>query len=190
MKINFLKQIPMLLIYSRLLMAIYYILAVIYKPFRHDYLICLVLVYAILSDIFDGIIARKLKCDTNELRQMDSRVDLIFWLSLLYLLVVVRFDFMRTHVVEFAVLVFSELFVQLYGYLKFKSPLALHTYSAKAWAVLLTITVLQLILVKQATLLFYITFLWGLLTQLEVCYIIYKLRTYTVDVKSVFKLGK
>src|SRR5579883_1741307 len=38
---------------------------------------------AILSDIFDGILARHLKVATPSLRRFDSQTDLLFWLCVL-----------------------------------------------------------------------------------------------------------
>ena len=35
------------------------------------------------SDILDGVIARKLRCDTDLLRRLDSQTDAFFWLSML-----------------------------------------------------------------------------------------------------------
>ncbi len=36
----------------------------------------------LLTDIFDGIIARKVGVSSEKLRRLDSQVDLVFWLSL------------------------------------------------------------------------------------------------------------
>src|SRR5436190_1506933 len=36
----------------------------------------------LLTDIFDGIIARKQKISTESLRRIDSQVDLVFWLAI------------------------------------------------------------------------------------------------------------
>lgn len=43
----------------------------------------LILMYlGLLSDIFDGIIARKQNISSPKLRRMDSQTDMLFWLSL------------------------------------------------------------------------------------------------------------
>ncbi len=188
MKTNFLKQLPYLLTYSRLLVAIYYILVAFCKPLQDPFMISALLLYAILSDIFDGVIARKLKIDSVHLRQLDSKTDTIFWLSLLYVLFVMHTSFILNHAFEFFILIVSEIAVQAFGYLKFNRSLALHTYAAKAWAVLLTLTVLQLLLGQQAEIIFYIAFVWGLIAQLEITLIILKMKAHKVDVSSIFKL--
>ncbi len=184
------KRIPYFLIYSRLVMAVYLILTAFSKPLQDPILISIVLVTGILTDIFDGIIARKLKSDTVHLRQLDSKVDTAFWISFLYLLLCIHPKFMRDHAVQLFILLASEIVIQLLGYFKFNRALALHTYSAKTWAVLLTFTVLRLLLVGNAETLFYMMFIWGLISQTEVLIIVFKLKVFTVDVRSVFSLFK
>jgi CDP-diacylglycerol--glycerol-3-phosphate 3-phosphatidyltransferase len=153
-------------------------------------LIGLILITAILSDIFDGIIARRLNVATPELRQLDSKVDTIFWFSLLYLLIVMKTEFMRTHALPLFILLGLEVSVQLFGFFKFNTSIALHTYAAKAWAILLTITVLVLLWGNNADIIFGIMFGWGLIAQTEAFLILLKLKTARVDVKSILSLNK
>ena len=183
-----LKQIPYPLIYCRLVITAFYVLAAICKPLQNPVAISALLIVGILTDIFDGVAARKFKCDTVHLRQLDSKVDTAFWLALLYVLLALRNDFMRNHAVEIFILLASEVVIQLFAYFKFNSSLALHTYAAKGWALLLTFTVLQLLLGTNAVVLFYIMFAWGLIAQAEVFYIVFKMKVFKVDVKSLFKI--
>jgi phosphatidylglycerophosphate synthase len=184
--INF-KKIPYALIYSRLAMTAYLVLTSICKPLQNPVVISIILIAAILTDIFDGVAARKFKCDSVHLRQLDSKVDTVFWLALMYVLLVIRTDFMHNHAVELFILLASEVLIQLIGYFKFNSSLALHTYGAKIWALLITFTVLQLLLGFNADALFYIMFVWGIIAQTEVILIIFKMKIFKVDVKWLFK---
>ena len=190
MKTSFLKHIPYFLTYSRLVIAAYYIIMCLYSSLQNPVTISVLLIYAILSDIFDGIIARRLKMDTVYLRQLDSKIDTVFWIALLFLLVVLKKSFMLAHITGLLILLASEICVQIFGYLKFKRLLALHTYTAKAWALLLMLLVLELLLGQHAEVIFFIAFVWGLLSQLEVTLIIFKLKTYKVDISSIFKMQK
>ena len=182
------KQLPYALIYLRLLIGVYFILASITGPLQNPLTISVLLTGGIFTDIFDGIIARKLKCDTVHLRQLDSKVDTVFWFSLLYVLLVMRNRFIIDHAIELFILLALEIGVQLFGYFKFNSSLALHTYAAKGWAVLLTLTVLQLLLGSETEILFYCMFIWGLITQTEVLIIVFKMKTFKIDIRSVFHL--
>ena len=40
------------------------------------------IILGLLSDIFDGIIARQMGISTVKMRRMDSQTDLVFWLSI------------------------------------------------------------------------------------------------------------
>ncbi|MBA2611881.1 MAG: CDP-alcohol phosphatidyltransferase family protein [Bacteroidetes bacterium] len=188
MKTTFLKQTPHILIYSRLLIAVYFILVAIFKGLQDPITVSICIIFAVLSDVFDGIIARRMKVDSVHLRQLDSKVDTLFWLALLYVLLVMENSFIRSHAKEFFILLALEITLQIFGYIKFNSAMALHTYAAKAWAVLLTLSVLQILSGKNAEIIFYTMFFWGLIAQLEVALIIFKMKTFKVDVSSVFKL--
>jgi phosphatidylglycerophosphate synthase len=74
------KQLPFLLIYFRLLLAPV-ILWMAYAGNEYNVWIVVACYFAIISDVFDGIIARYYKVSSAKLRLWDSNVDLIFWLS-------------------------------------------------------------------------------------------------------------
>lgn len=184
------KSVPYILTYSRLVMAVFYIIVSICKPLQSNALVVEVLIAAILTDIFDGIIARRLKMSTVHLRQLDSKVDTVFWLSLMYVLIIMQSAFVKAHAIGIFILLASEIIIQVVGYFRFNSSLALHTYAAKAWAILLTITVCEVFIGSHANFWFNITFVWGLIVQLEVVIIIFKLKTFKADVSTVFALLK
>ena len=75
-------NLPQKLIVLRLLLAPI-ILFLAWKFKTDATLVILILMYiGLLSDIFDGIIARKQNCSTEKLRRLDSQVDMIFWVSI------------------------------------------------------------------------------------------------------------
>ena len=77
------KQIPNILLYSRLLIAIIIFILVVLQ-FSHLNILVLVLMYiGILTDIFDGIIARKLNVSSKNFRVLDTIFDVIFLFSIL-----------------------------------------------------------------------------------------------------------
>jgi phosphatidylglycerophosphate synthase len=73
---------------SRLVVAYFNYSIFICKRFSNNYcsssLIVALSIYAILSDVFDGIIARHLKISTIEMRQLDTKIDTVFWFSCLF----------------------------------------------------------------------------------------------------------
>ena len=99
---------------------------------------------AVLSDIFDGIIARRLKVSTVQLRQADSLADVC-----LYLCIAISIWFVYPAVIiAFRVPLIVALIVQLSLYavslIKFGKSPSFHTYTAKAWGISLLIAIVAL----------------------------------------------
>lgn len=77
------NKIPQILIYSRLIIGPIIILISILEIQNYKYITVLLLTIGLLTDIFDGIIARRLNISTQILRRLDSTVDQIFFYLLL-----------------------------------------------------------------------------------------------------------
>ena len=108
------------------------------KAFTLGYLV------AFLSDIFDGIIARKLEVSTVKLRQADSWADIILYLCvavslwLIYPTVLIAFQIPLLIAIAFQLTLFV---ISLVKFGKFPS---FHTYTAKLWGISLFVAVVGL----------------------------------------------
>lgn len=182
-------KLPKQLIYLRIAISIALIL-ISFLKYQNQYLLIIIISVAFLSDVFDGMIARKHNCSNERLRQMDSRADSFFWLSLCVLLIKFYPEFISQNKLKLFILVCSEIAIQVFGYFKHGKSLALHTYSAKFWALLLFISVLCIIANNQAQLVFNLAFYWGLVSQTEVLLILLRQKKFIVDVKSLFSIQK
>ena len=113
MKTKILNNIPHALLYSRLIVAV----LIIILSFSNvsSIIIVSLSIYAILSDVFDGIIARHLKISTVEMRILDTKIDTVFWFSCLFYICINHSYFLKTHLLQISILVFSELFIIVYG---------------------------------------------------------------------------
>jgi phosphatidylglycerophosphate synthase len=80
---TFMKQhIPISLIIFRLLLAPI-IFGLVYYYQEDSKLIVLILMYlGLISDIMDGIFARRFNVSSAGLRRFDSQTDMLFWLSI------------------------------------------------------------------------------------------------------------
>ncbi len=80
----------------------------------------LVLMYlGLLSDIFDGIIARNQNIATAKLRRLDSQTDMIFWLSIGFAVWFLHPETIRTHHFAVAAILGMELTVYVISFLRF-----------------------------------------------------------------------
>jgi CDP-diacylglycerol--glycerol-3-phosphate 3-phosphatidyltransferase len=86
---------------------------------------------ATLSDILDGIIARRLGVATVTLRRADSIVDLIFWLSVLVGLYLQNPPLIWHARVIIAAILAAEATLQAVSWARFRRMVATHSYSAK-----------------------------------------------------------
>jgi CDP-diacylglycerol--glycerol-3-phosphate 3-phosphatidyltransferase len=101
-------------------------------------------IVAVLSDIFDGIIARRLGVSTVELRQADSWADISLYLCiaistwLVHPTVILAFQIPLLTAISFQLTLFAT------SLIKFGKFPSFHTYTAKAWGVTLVIAVVGL----------------------------------------------
>lgn len=75
------SKIPIILIFSRLIIGFVIISLTLIKVEFYQTIAVVLLSLGLLTDIFDGIIARHLNISTQKLRRLDSTVDQIFFIS-------------------------------------------------------------------------------------------------------------
>ncbi|KHD90222.1 CDP-alcohol phosphatidyltransferase [candidate division TM6 bacterium Zodletone_IIa] len=181
------RHLPKILIYSRLVIGI----LILTFSFLHidNYKIIAVVLFAVglLTDIFDGIIARNLKISTQHLRRLDSTIDQVFFVMVAIATFIECQQFFIDNKVKLIVLFSIEGLTYLICFLKFKKEIATHTISSKIWTLILFATLIQIITTCNSTILFEICFYVGLVTRLEILGIIFLLRKWTNDVPSIYQ---
>jgi len=187
----YLTKIPYALLYSRLVVAVLIIVfSFVQTP---PSLIVALVVYAIISDIFDGIIARALHVSSPEMRREDTKIDTVFWFSCLFFICMKHSGFLKTQVLQVGILVFTEFFIIAIGYIKFHERISYHTFLSKLWALILLWFFIEMTLNGISTYGFNITFWYGLVVQTEIVIIAFILKTTHTDVPGLahaFKLRK
>lgn len=180
-----LYKIPSILLYSRLVVAV--IIIVCSFTVVNPIAIIWLSIYAILSDIFDGIIARKLKISNPEMRRLDTKIDTVFWFSCLLYICLQHTQFLFTHILQVFILVCSEVFVIIVGKLKFGERISFHTILSKIWALSLLWFFIDINLYHSANFSFNFSFWYGLLVQAEIVLIALILKQNQTDVPSLWK---
>ena len=140
----------------------------------------------LLTDIFDGIIARQLNISTQRLRRLDSTIDQIFFISVAVATYIQCPDFFKANVYKLTLLLGIEVLTYLISFLKFKKEIATHSIGAKIWTLLLFATFVQIILQCQSIFLFNLCFWVGMFTRLEIIAIIMTLKVWTSDVPTFY----
>ena len=179
-------RLPLLFIYLRLALGLILVPLSLVQVENYKFIAVLFLTTGLLTDIFDGIIARKLRVSTQKLRRLDSSVDQVFFISVILATYIQCPDFFRANYLKLVLLTGLEALTYLISFLKFRKEIATHSLGAKIWTLFLFGTLLQVILQCRSGLLFEFCFWIGLVTRLEIMSIILILKEWTNDIPTLY----
>jgi phosphatidylglycerophosphate synthase len=131
------RRIPLALIGVRAGLAPLVVLLALYNPTYFAFGCALIL--AFLSDVFDGVIARRLNVATPKLHRLDSLADSAFYLAIVFAAWHLRAHALQEHFT--ALLVLAGLGIARYAFdlTKFKCEASYHVWSSKIWGITLFI---------------------------------------------------
>jgi CDP-diacylglycerol--glycerol-3-phosphate 3-phosphatidyltransferase len=180
------KRIPHLLILLRLIIGF----IILSFPFtglsgERALLICLLLT-GVLTDIFDGIIARRLGVSGELLRRMDSLADQVFWICVLVTVFFLHPYFFKSHKFLFLSIGLLELSTYLISYLKFKKEVSTHAILSKIWTLSILAVFIELIGTGYSGRIFILCYCLGVISRVEIMLILLVLKEWTTDVPSLY----
>ena len=143
---------------------------------------------ATLSDIYDGVLARRLGVATPALRRYDSITDVIFYLSVLYCGWVTRKASIEAHWLPIALLVISEFVTMVVSLVRFGVMPATHTYLAKFYGLCLLACCVAMLAFDASAASITLLAIVGVAANLEITTILVMSTTAPVDVKSLFAM--
>jgi phosphatidylglycerophosphate synthase len=108
-------------------------------------LLAALMALAFASDVFDGIIARRLSVSTPSLRVADSNADVLFYLCVLACVWHLRSASLWSVRWAFLALVVIQTASWVLDRVRFGRSTALHSYTAKAWGITLFAAAIALI---------------------------------------------
>lgn len=181
-----LKHIPLFLIYMRLALgAIILLLATVNPTNTISWIIVLILA-GLLSDVFDGIIARKLGVSTVSLRKLDSLVDRVFWLLVLVSCAVLYQDYMYSKIGLIALVLILESFVFALCLMRFSRIPSPHNFLSKLWGLLIAMALIDIILNGSSLILFNCMIAIGIISRLDSLMIHILLKEWDHDIPSFY----
>ncbi|WP_310411881.1 CDP-alcohol phosphatidyltransferase family protein [Chamaesiphon sp. OTE_8_metabat_110] len=142
-------------------------------------------IIAVLSDIFDGVIARRLGVSTAKLRQADSWADICLYLCIaastwrVYPQVVIDFK------VPLLIAAMAQISLYAIGWLKFRKFPSFHTYTAKIWGLTLLVATVRLFGFDDANTL-WLAIGMCLINSIEEIAMTFILTAWQCDVLSIF----
>jgi CDP-diacylglycerol--glycerol-3-phosphate 3-phosphatidyltransferase len=160
------KAIPFSLIIFRLLLAPVMIIWTL-QTHQSGWFLVTCLWAGMISDIFDGIIARNLGVADNRLRKWDGNVDIVFWLAAGVCIYMLNGRLIQEHLYFIIVLFVVEPVSDLINFIKFRKSGCAHNWTSKLWGIVLLITFTLLLAGKEPVMLFRICLMVGLLSQID-----------------------
>jgi phosphatidylglycerophosphate synthase len=143
------------------------------------------LVAGFVSDVLDGVVARRAGVVTPFLRRLDSSVDTVFYLGVAYAAWHRHSDAVRSLAVPILIVLGAEALNYGLAYAKFRREASYHARSAKLWGLLLFLALVTLLATGSAALL-PVALAAGLLAEAETLAITLVLRGWRHDVPSVW----
>lgn len=128
-------QIPLALTALRALLAPVMVTLALFAPLPAAFGACLIA--AFLSDVFDGVVARRLGIATPNLRRLDSLADTLFYVATTFAAWRLYPQVIEEHAVALGLLIALELARYAFYLAKFRREASYHMWSSKLWGLVL-----------------------------------------------------
>jgi CDP-diacylglycerol--glycerol-3-phosphate 3-phosphatidyltransferase len=138
----------------------------------------------ILSDLLDGIIARKTGTSSEKLRRADSQTDLVFWICVGWCSWLLNPEIIIQHRYAIITIFVMEGLTYVFSFARFGKETCTHAILSKFWCLTLFIAFISIIGFGYAGIPFYITFIVGIIAHIDVYLIIFLLPKWMHDVPS------
>ena len=143
------------------------------------------IVAGFLSDIYDGVLARRWGTATAALRISDSAADTVFYIGVLIAVVERHWPVLHDRLWLLAALLGLEATRIAFDWVKFGRMASYHSYASKAWSALLAIATIALLCFNRGFWLTTLAIAWGILCDLEGLTMSLLLPQWTHDVKNL-----
>lgn len=180
------KNIPYLLIFTRLLLGPIMILFTYHQIENIRLLLIAFIFFGLLTDIFDGIIARKNNVSTEKMRRLDSQTDLVFWLCTGWCAWLLNPEIIIENKNVIIILFLMEGLTYIFSFLKFGKETCTHALLSKLWCITLFAAFVSIIGFGYGGYFLATTIFFGIIGHLDVYLIIYFLPKWTHDVPSCY----
>ena len=142
---------------------------------------------AFISDVYDGILARRWGTASTALRGADSAADTLFYLGVLAAIVLRHWPVLRERLLLLATLLALEALRLVFDSIKFHRMASYHSYASKAWGVVLAVATIALLCFDRGFWLATLAILMGIFCDLEGLAMSALLPQWTHDVKSLLR---
>lgn len=143
------------------------------------------LAVGVVSDVFDGMIARRIGSVTDRLRTFDSRTDLVFWVCVTVGVLILHPALISSTWPMVAILGAMEMTTHTVSFLRFRREASPHHLLSKLFGLGLWALLTQLIVFGDGGWLKAPVFALGVASQLEALAIMLMLPVWRADVRGI-----
>lgn len=179
-------SIPYMLILFRLLLAPVILSLGFYWGSESRFLILILMYLGLISDIFDGIIARKQGLSTEKMRRLDSQTDLIFWIAVAISCYLIYPEAISDKIYGVVLLIVMEAVCYITSIIKFGKETCTHAFASKMWGLTLLAAFTSLLAFGYGGWSLNVTIIVGLISHIDVLLIILLLPKWTHDIPSFY----
>jgi CDP-diacylglycerol--glycerol-3-phosphate 3-phosphatidyltransferase len=183
-RIGWFRLAPLALTMLRLLLAPLVVCLAYAWPFGPAFVACLGV--GLFSDVFDGILARRLGVATHALRRLDSAADIVFYLAVLWSAAVLYPAVLWAYAPGFGAVLALEAACQWVSFARSGRSPATHAYSAKCWVLFLFAASVALLGFGQSRGFMEAMIAVGCVADLEAIAILLVAPPPAVDIPSIF----
>src|SRR5580704_8833789 len=140
---------------------------------------------AMVSDIYDGVLARRWRCDTAGVRLFDSIADTVFYLCTAAALWMSQPQLWRSYGGFLVVLLVLEAVRFAFDFAKFGRPASYHSYLAKLWGLVMAIAVVGVFALHRSNVLVPAALVLGILCDVEGVAMSLLLPAWRKDIKTI-----
>ena len=184
------KNLPYILIAIRFLFAPIIFLLAYFEIEESRILILILMYFGLFTDIFDGIIARKVGVSSEKLRRLDSQTDLVFWLSIGFATYFLNPEIIHEHWKSISLIFGMEALCYIISLLKFGKETCTHAWLSKLWGLSLLTAFTSIIGFSEVGGAFYLCVILGFISHLDVILIVLILTKWQFDVPSSYHAWK
>ncbi len=184
MTINWRKSIPWTMVAFRTMLGPLLVIVALRVAAPEPWLGALIAA-GFVSDVYDGILARRWGTATAALRIADSAADTVFYIGVLAAVVERHWPVIRDRIWWLAALLFCEALRWLFDWAKYRRMASYHSYASKLWSALLATATISLLCFDRGFWLVTVALAWGILCDLEGLTMSALLPEWTHDVKSL-----
>lgn len=156
---------PVLLTGLRLGLAPVVMILAFYAPRPGAFAVCLIT--AFFSDIFDGIIARRLNVATPTIRRLDSAADTAFYVACVFAAWRLYPLALTQRLAPLVALIVLEVLRYILDFVRFRREASYHMWSSKLWGVSLFVGFISLLVLGKSGAALTVSVYLGIVADLE-----------------------